>query len=213
MSSTGGFACGNLSLSKTRISKHNIPCSVTRVFDIPIFWYYTHRKIFKYQFFGIIMDLDKYLKRRLASKIVETELERYLNFFENTYKENLEHCKFVINDFPRWGIVSGYYAMHDITKLFLAKKFSIKIDFNVHKTTLDILKEVIEDKNVLKLLKTGYKEFIEIANDLAKARRERTKAQYYTGTEFMKEKYKIKADEFLNNIVVSYINKINEIIK
>ena len=159
------------------------------------------------------MDLDKYIKRKLASKIIETESERYLNFFDNTYKENLEHCKFVIENFPRWSIVSGYYAMHDITKLFLAKKFNIKIDFNVHKTTLDLLKEVVNDKEILKLLKTGYKEFIETANDLARARKERTKAQYYTGTEFMKEKYKEKAKDFLNKIVIPYLNKINDIIR
>ena len=103
--------------------------------------------------------------------------------------------------------------MHDITKLFLAKNFRIKIDFNVHKTTIKILKEMVKDKEILKLLEIGYKEFIEMANDLAEARKERTKAQYYTGTEFMKEKYKEKAKNFLNKIIIPYLNKIRKMLK
>ena len=103
--------------------------------------------------------------------------------------------------------------MHDITKLFLAKKFSIKIEFNVHKTTIKILKEIIKDKEILRLLNTGYKDFIEMANDLAEARKERTKAQYYTGTEFMKQKYKEKAKDFLSSVVEPYLNKILNVLK
>lgn len=159
------------------------------------------------------MKIEYFFDRGLASKIIETELPRYINFFDSTYKENLEHCKETIERFPRWSIISGYYAMHDLTKLFLAKKFMIKIDFNVHLTTIQILKEIVKDKEILRLLNAGYNEFIEIANDLSRARKERTKAQYYTGTEFMKEKYKGKANSFLNNTVLPYINKIGELLK
>jgi len=159
------------------------------------------------------MNLEFYFKMGFASRVIETELDRYINFFENTYKEDLEHCKFCLEKFPRWSIISGYYAMHDITKLFLVKNFRVKIDFNVHKTTIKILKEIVKDKEILKLLEIGYKEFIEMANDLAEARKERTKAQYYTGTEFMKQKYKEKAKNFLNEIVINYINKIQEMLK
>lgn len=159
------------------------------------------------------MNLDFYFKKRYISKIIEAELPRYVNFFENTYKENLEHCKANLSNFPRWSIISGYYAMHDMTKLFLARKFNIKIEFNVHKTTIKILKEITKDKEALKLLKIGYKEFIQTANDLAKARKDRTKAQYYTGTEFMREKYKEKAPIFLKEIIVPYLNKIETLLK
>ncbi len=159
------------------------------------------------------MDIEKFFYRKAASKIVETELPRYTNFFENTHKENLEHCKLNLERFPRWSIISGYYAMHDITKLFLAKKFLIKIDFNVHKTTLQILREAIKDKEILKLLKIGYKEFIEMANDLNEAKKERTKAQYYTGTAFMHDKYKERANIFLNNVILPYLNKISEMLE
>lgn len=159
------------------------------------------------------MNIDYFINKKLASKILETELPRYINFFENSYKENLEHCKFCLKEFPRWSLISGYYAMHDITKLFLVKKLSIKIEFNVHKTTIQVLKEIIKDKEILKLLKIGYSEFLKIANDLTKAKKERTKAQYYTETEFMKEKYKEKAEYFLEKIVMPYLNKMRELIK
>lgn len=143
------------------------------------------------------------------SKIIETERARYLNFFSNSYKENLEHCKFVLEKYPRWSIISGYYTMHDLTKLFLADKFNIKIDFNVHQTTIDVLNELVKDKKITKMLNLGYKEFLKLLNDLAIARSKRTKAQYYTGTRFMREKYKQEASEFLDKLVLPYINKIS----
>lgn len=159
------------------------------------------------------MKLEFYLKKRFISRIIETELGRYTNFFEKSYKENLEHSIFNLEKFSRWSIISGYYAMHDLTKLFLAKKFGIKIEFNVHKTTIKVLKELIKDKEILKLLRIAYKEFIEMANDLSKAKKERTKAQYYTGTEFMKQKYKEKALDFLNKIVKPYIINMEDLTK
>lgn len=144
--------------------------------------------------------IDYLFKTKKISRIIETERERYTNFFNNTYKENLEHCKFNLEKFPRWSIISGYYAMHDITKLFLAEKFRIKIDLNVHKNTIVVLREITKDREILRLLETAYNEFIEMANDLSEARKERTKAQYYTGTAFMKHSYKEKAREFLQEM-------------
>lgn len=56
------------------------------------------------------------------SKINEFELDRYINFFTVSYRDDLENCEYVKEKHPRWSIISGYYAMHDITKLFFAKK-------------------------------------------------------------------------------------------
>jgi hypothetical protein len=159
------------------------------------------------------MDLDYLIKKGYISPIIETELERYNNFFENSYKENLGHSKYNLEKFPRWSIISGYYAMHDITKLFIAKNLRIKINFKVHKIALVILKEISKDKEVLRLLKKAYNEFVLMANDLAEGKKKRTKAQYYTGSSFMKEKYIEESKEFLEKIVIPYLNKINELIK
>jgi|SRR3989344_782954 len=156
-------------------------------------------------------EIKKLLKQKRISKIVETEKNRYLNFFSNSYKNNLKHSAYVLKEFPRWSIISGYYAMHDLTKLFLADKFMIKVDLKVHETTIRLLETLIKDKQIIALLNIGYNEFISLLNDLADAKEKRTKAQYYTGTGFMHQKYKKEANDFLNNTVTPYIKKIKSI--
>jgi len=47
--------------------------------------------------------------------------------------------------------------MHDIAKLFIAKKFRIKILKEVHSTTIKVIKIVSERKDLVKLLEIGYK--------------------------------------------------------
>ena len=65
----------------------------------------------------------------------------------------------------------------------------VKIEFEVHATTIKVLKELIKSKQILDLIEKGYKEFLSLANDLAEAKDERVKVQYYTGTGFMHEEY------------------------
>lgn len=182
-----------------------------------VIWYKKYQKygkIFKYIENNTIymVKIEILLREGKISRINELESGRYINFFENSYTENLEHSKSVQKSFPRWGIISGYYAMHDITKLFLAKKFRIKVEFKVHTTTIKVLKELIKNREILKLIRNGYRQFIALANDLAGAKKERTKAQYYTGTPFMKDMFQKKAEEFLKTTVEPYIEKIRELL-
>src|SRR3989344_6146945 len=156
---------------------------------------------------------EKFLKKGRISKLNELEVERHVNFFDNSYKDNLEHSKENTENFPRWSIISGYYSMHDITKLLFAKKFRIKVELKVHETTIKLLKILIQDKELISFIEIGYHEFKNLANDLVEAKKERVKVQYYTGTEFMKEKYKEKATDFLQNIVMPYLEKILGLIK
>lgn len=160
-----------------------------------------------------MVKIETLIKEGKISKINELELNRYVNFFENSYKDNLNHCKANLNQFPRWAIISGYYAMHDITKLLLAKKFRIKIDFEVHATTIKVLRELIENKEILNLIERGYKEFLTLAQDLYEAKKERIKSQYYTGTRFMYEEYKREAKEFYEIVVLKYLEKIKRLLK
>ena len=160
-----------------------------------------------------MVKIDILLNEGKISKISELELKRYVDFFENSYKDNLEHSKSNLDKFPRWAIISGYYAMHDITKLLLAKKFRLKVEFEVHSTTIKVLRELIKSEEILSLIEKGYKEFLSLANDLAEARDERVKAQYYTGTEFMHEEYLKRANGFYQNVVLQYLEKIKELLK
>ena len=140
-------------------------------------------------------------------------MERYLNFFENSYKDNLEHSKANLINFPRWSIISGYYAMHDITKLLLTKKFRIKVEFEIHATTIKALRELIKNKEILSLIEKGYKELLTLAQDLDEAKKERIKAQYYTGTQLMRKEYEKRAEEFHKTVFLKYLEKIKELLK
>ena len=160
-----------------------------------------------------MVKIETLLNEGKVSKISELELNRYINFFESSYKDNLEHSKANLSNFPRWGVISGYYAMHDITKLLLAKKFRVKIELEVHATTIKVLRELIKNKEILSLIENGYKEFLSLANDLADAKDERVKVQYYTGTEFMHKEYLKRAKEFYENTVTKYLEKMKELLK
>ncbi len=160
-----------------------------------------------------MVKIETLLNEGKISKISELELKRYIDFFENSYKDNLEHSNANIDKFPRWAIISGYYAMHDITKLLLAKKFRLKVEFEVHATTIKVLRELIKSEEILSLIEKGYKEFLSLANDLAEARDERVKMQYYTSTEFMHEEYQKRAKEFYETVVLKYLEKIKELLK
>lgn len=160
-----------------------------------------------------MVKIEYLLSKKRITKLSELESERYYNFFENSYKENLELSKFIMERFSRWSIIVGYYAMHDITKLLIAKKLRLKIEYNVHKLTINLLKEIIKDKQLISLIKQGYYEFLQLANDLKEAKKERTKAQYYTGTNLMREEYSKRAKNFYDEIVLSYIEKINFLLK
>lgn len=153
-------------------------------------------------------NIDYLFKSGKITRIIETEKERYLNFFSNSYKENLQLCKHIQNDYPRWSIIAGYYAMHDLAKLFLADEFSIKVEINFHKTVIIIFRELVKNIELSKMLNLGYDELIKLLNDLVIAKKQRTKAQYYTGTEFMKNKYKKEAQLFFNETVLPFIDKI-----
>lgn len=160
-----------------------------------------------------MVRIEILLEEKKISRINELELDRYVNFFSLSSKDNLNHCKAVLQSFPRWSIISGYYAMHDITKLLIAQIYHFKIEYEVHATTIKVLDQLIKNKDILKLLKKGYSEFTFLANDLAEAKKERVKTQYYTGTAFMKEEYKKRADEFLTHVVEPYISKITKLLK
>lgn len=160
-----------------------------------------------------MVKIEFLLKDGKIRKIKETELDRYLNFFTGSYQDNLKHCEAVRENFPRWSIISGYYAMHDITKLLIAKIYRLKIEKEVHATAIKVLAELIKDTKIVNLFEKGYEEFRNLTNELIDAKKERVKVQYYTGTDFMKEKYKEKANEFYENIVIKYIDKIKKLLE
>lgn len=160
-----------------------------------------------------MVKLDILMKEKKIAKIKEFELDRYKNFLESSYKNNIRHSKANLDKFPRWSIISGYYAMHDIAKLFLAVKYNIKIEKEVHATTIKVFKELTTDKELIKLLNMGYKEFLSLSQDLEEAKKERIKVQYYTDTQYLYLEYKKRAEEFFNRSSLNFITKMQKLIK
>lgn len=153
-------------------------------------------------------EIKSLMESEKISRIRETELERYLGFFKNSHMDNLSHSEYVLDSFPRWSIISGYYAMHDLTKLYLAREYRIKIEEGVHKTTILVLNEALKDEELIALFESGYEEYRGMAGELASAKRERAKAQYYTGTPFSSEDFKRKALKFYDEKVLPFIEKM-----
>jgi hypothetical protein len=160
-----------------------------------------------------MVKIETLEKENKISRIKETELQRYIEFFTESYQDNLSHSENNIETHPRWSIISGYYAMHDISKLLIAKIYRLKIEREVHATTIKVLRELLKDEETLKLIEEGYEEFQNLADELSDAKRERVKVQYYTGSRFMREKYKERAFDFNKDVVKPYIEKIKKLLE
>ncbi len=159
-----------------------------------------------------MVKLDILEREGKISRIRETELGRYINFFSESYRDNLRHSKTNMETFPRWSIISGYYAMHDISKLLIAKIYRLKVDREVHATTIKVLRELLNNKETLQFIEEGYEEFQNLAEELSDAKKDRVKVQYYTGTDFMKEKYGKRAAEFHKGAVMPYIERVSKLL-
>ena len=48
-----------------------------------------------------MVKIEILIKEGKVARISELELGRYVNFFENSYKENLEHSTAVMITYPR----------------------------------------------------------------------------------------------------------------
>lgn len=156
-----------------------------------------------------------------------TEKENYLGFHKQSYKQDLEHSEKNLLSFPKWSIISGYYSMHNITKLFLAYRYNIKISSpEIHSKTITALEHFIKEQGtktrLLELLKEA-KDFYYSAERLKekvlltllkRGGQERTRSQYYT--EDYTKKTTInpqKASYFLEKIVKPYVKLVEELMK
>lgn len=156
-----------------------------------------------------------------------TEKENYLLFHRIAYEEDIKHAEKNVIEFPRWSIISGYYCMHDLTKLFLAAKFNIKISSpEIHAKTIDALEQFIKDetlrKKLLLLLEEAKNTFYSAERLkektlpvlLKRGKQERGKAQYYTEdyTQNLKANSQ-KAAYFLDTIVKPYAQLIEGLMR
>ena len=161
---------------------------------------------------------EEFLSEGIIRRLPETEKQDYVRFFEHTYQDNLKAAEDNLKTHPRWAIIAGYYAMHDLAKLFLAEQFSLKIgEERVHLATITALKQVLKEEDakakLLELLENAENIFsVNISRYLAKGKKERGKVQYYNfKTDF--ERIKDNSLAFLNEIVKPFIKIIEGLMK
>lgn len=156
-----------------------------------------------------------------------TEKENYIIFHRIASEDDLRHAEKNALEFPRWSIISGYYCMHDLTKLFLAEKFNIKISSpEIHAKTITALEHFIKDsqmkEQLIRLLKEAKNTYYNAERLkektllllLKRGKQERGRAQYYsedytqtTSTNSQKAAY------FLDTIVKPYTQLVQEMMK
>jgi uncharacterized protein (UPF0332 family) len=159
------------------------------------------------------------MQEGVTSKLVETEKADYTGFFRTTYKDNLAAAGDNLIKHPRWCIIAGYYAMHDITKLFLADKYGLKINKRTHTATIIALREVLKEKEtmdeLLEMLKEADRIFREVnlVKYLEKGRSEREKAQYYTNERLDFRTLHKKASYFVAEIVEPFMKIMEGLVK
>lgn len=156
-----------------------------------------------------------------------TEKENYLAFHRTVSKEDLKHAENNILDFPRWSIISGYYCMHNLTKLFIAERFNTKISSpDIHAKTIEALEYFIRDDKLKEKLLVLLKEAKDIYYSterfkektlpvlLKRGKQERGKAQYYSEDYTEKSKANSqKAAYFLDKNVRPYVELIKGLMK
>jgi len=162
-------------------------------------------------------DYNYYIEVNSIRDLSLDEKEFYLSYLENAYKEDFTHAKNSLETSPKWTIIAGYYAMHNISKYYLGLKFNKKLTLpNIHSATIQAIKEFITNNKINEILEKieKYDEIEPLYFELRKGRDERSKTQYYIN------KYKStnnityqKAKNFIENIVEKYITVLESLIE
>ena len=166
-------------------------------------------------------DYEYYQKEGVISKLPESEKERYIYFLEQASKDDLKAVSHNLTACPRWSIIAGYYFMHDLTKLFLAKRYNLKISGKeVHEATIQALKEACKEEYLRAKIREIIQRLEEVEERynilmyLITAKEKRGKLQYYNPGEKREfEKIAMDALNFKRDFVETFDNVINELIK
>lgn len=146
------------------------------------------------------------------------ERSRWISFHDRAYKEDLKMASIVIPESPRWSIIMAYYAMHNVSKLYLAKNHNLKISgSDVHAQTIFFISKYVkrDAQRIVPLLKKAKEEYDAITSSsvwvipqlLSKGRDERVKTQYYNPSKSKKSimEHMQAAQYFMDNFTAPYI--------
>ena len=163
------------------------------------------------------MNYQDYLNSGTIKKISFLEKKDIKLFLEYTSSDNEKTSKSLIESHSRWSIISGYYAMHDLSELYLLLKFDLQFTKpSVHDAVIKALKELVDKKEVINLIEEGNTQFKKVQKldyFLAKGKENREKTQYYTILSFNEFEIKKIAFEFNKKVVEPYLKIIKKLIK
>ena len=156
------------------------------------------------------MDFDDLVKEGIIKNLPEVEKQKYIQFHEKLFNEDYQLCKQLVNKYPRWSIIAGYYAMHDLAKLFLAKLFNLKVSGrNVHLAAIEALKRFKFELAEVLNKATSSIQVNDLIDMLNTGRIQRSTSQYYKTK--LKRYNSNDAKDFLNNFVDPFIKAIKTI--
>lgn len=170
------------------------------------------------------MKFEEYQKDNIITQILEIEKNNYVSFLKKAYEDDKLMINIALTKSTRWTVIISYYAMHDITKYYLAKKHNLKITGRgVHLATIVALKYVITNNSIKKEILNLIQEAQEIYNTLNsplkekiiptmlfKGKDEREKSQYYTSKKDLDLADMII---FKEQIVEPYLKIMEELLK
>jgi len=158
------------------------------------------------------LNYKDFVNLGVIRKMGELEKKDYISFYDNAWKDDLEVSESLVNKSPKWSIISGYYAMHDVVKLFLAKNYGVKKSGKfVHAATIEALKYFLKKQKPVELIEKAFNKVSFLPEFLEFGRKERSKAQYYS---LKRKKTSVKeAKEFLEDIVKPFIKTIKRLMK
>lgn len=163
----------------------------------------------------MVKTLKDYKEQGTVKDLIPSERQYYTSFLETTYNDNIKASEYLLIKFPRWSIISGYYAMHDISKLYLAKKYNFRFSQpQVHIAVIQALREFVKRKDIIGLIEKADREFNHIISlhlALMQGKEEREKSQYYTSVSVKPEVALEKASYFLERLAKPYLKLIREL--
>lgn len=165
----------------------------------------------------MVKSIEQYRQAGTVRDLAPNEKEPYARFLSVTYKDNLLASEFNMLKHPRWSIIAGYYAMHDASKLFLARKFGLRLTMpNIHAGVIQCLRELVDRKDILEYIEKAEEECNDIISlhlALQQGKDEREKSQYYISENTQPKISMQKASYFLEKVVKPYIKIVEEMTK
>lgn len=164
----------------------------------------------------MVKSLNDYKIQDSITELTPQEKTYCQQFLQYTYKDNIETSELLLIKHARWSIIAAYYAMHDVSKLYLAKKFNLKFSNpEIHAAVIQAMRELVKRKDILELIENAREEYSEIISlhlTLLRGKKERAKTQYYTDQTIGPEVAMQKASYFLEKLAKPYLKLVEKLL-